>query len=106
MINEFDSKEFQTKNFARCQEELGKIGLTNIINAYDYIHTLRQFIPDNNEVLDNLREIVEPLEDAIRACRTHKECPHCGDDLYLSDLPQYDYVCVQCDENFYESEVK
>lgn len=103
MMNEVKKS---TRNFLKCQEELGKIGLVNLIKSYDYIYTLRQFIPENNEVLDTFRDIVEPLEEAVHACRTDKECPHCGDDLYLSDLPQYDYVCVQCEENFYECEVR
>ena len=106
MINEFDCKEFQTKNFLKCQEEVSKIGLMNLIKAYDYIHLLSQFIPHNNEVLDELRDIVIPLEETIEECRTNKECPHCRSLLYLSDLPQYDYVCCGCYENFYESEVK
>lgn len=33
---------------------------------------------------------------------TEKRCPHCGRPLLLSDLEQYDYVCSECDENFYE----
>ena len=37
---------------------------------------------------------------------TDKECPRCGSKLYCSDLPEYDYVCVECEENFYECEVK
>lgn len=36
---------------------------------------------------------------------TEKRCPHCGRPLFLSDLEQYDYVCSECDENFYECEV-
>ena len=33
-------------------------------------------------------------------------CPHCGSPLYLSDLPQYEYVCYDCDENFFYMEVQ
>ena len=33
-------------------------------------------------------------------------CPKCGDRLFLSDCPQYDYVCFNCDENFYKCEVE
>ena len=36
---------------------------------------------------------------------TEKRCPHCGRPLLLSDLEQYDYVCSECDENFFECEV-
>lgn len=46
------------------------------------------------------------LDDVIMACTTGAICPKCGGNLFLSDLPQYDYVCFNCDENFYECEVK
>lgn len=36
---------------------------------------------------------------------TDKKCPKCGDILYTSDIPNYDYLCIPCDENFYECEV-
>lgn len=32
-------------------------------------------------------------------------CPHCGAELFVSDLPYYDYVCFDCDENFDIEEV-
>lgn len=32
---------------------------------------------------------------------TDKECPKCGQPLYVSDLCSYPYVCIECDENFY-----
>ena len=35
---------------------------------------------------------------------TDKFCPHCDRRLLLSDLKQYDYVCPECDENFYSVE--
>ena len=31
-------------------------------------------------------------------------CPRCGKRLFLSDLPQYAYVCYDCDENFFAIE--
>lgn len=33
-------------------------------------------------------------------------CPRCGNVLDKSDLPDYEYVCYNCDENFYSFEVK
>lgn len=36
---------------------------------------------------------------------TDKFCPHCDRRLLLSDLKKYDYVCPECDENFYECEI-
>lgn len=47
----------------------------------------------------------EIIHDIVISLKTDKMCPHCGNELYCSDLPQYDYVCPECDENFYECEV-
>ena len=46
------------------------------------------------------------INSIVKALKTNKKCPHCDAPLYLSDLPQYDYVCIECEENFYECEVK
>ena len=37
---------------------------------------------------------------------TDKKCFRCGSQLLISDLPNYDYLCFECDENMYEFEVK
>ena len=37
---------------------------------------------------------------------TDRLCPHCDNPLFVSDLPDYEYVCYECDENFYECETK
>lgn len=55
-----------------------------------------------NQGADNLTEIISAIVEEIT---TNKKCPRCGEILYCSDLPEYDYVCVECDENFYECEV-
>lgn len=33
------------------------------------------------------------------------KCPKCGGNLYPSDVVGYEYVCYECDENFYQCEV-
>ena len=33
-------------------------------------------------------------------------CPRCGYPLVRSDLEDYDFLCVNCDENYYSIEVK
>lgn len=35
---------------------------------------------------------------------TGKHCPHCGDFLFESSLPQYVYQCITCDEDFFAFE--
>jgi acetyl-CoA carboxylase beta subunit len=32
-------------------------------------------------------------------------CPRCGNNLYDTDIREYDFVCLECDENFYKCEV-
>ena len=34
-----------------------------------------------------------------------KKCPRCGNLLHPSDVVGYEYVCYQCDENFYDCEL-
>ena len=36
---------------------------------------------------------------------TNQRCPRCGGMLRTSDLPEYSFVCPECDENFYGIEV-
>lgn len=35
---------------------------------------------------------------------TNKKCFRCGCQLLVSNLKQYKYLCLNCDENFYEFE--
>ena len=106
MINEFDTRELRTENFWECKERVGRLGIMNVVKAYEYIYMLSELIDPNNEVLNDLNDIIKPLAETIKECETERICPFCGSKLYLSDLPQYDYVCAECDENFYECEVK
>ena len=34
-----------------------------------------------------------------------KYCPKCKINLIKSDVKEYDFLCVKCDENFYNCEV-
>lgn len=36
---------------------------------------------------------------------TNVKCPKCSELLYVSDVVGYPYVCLNCDENFYECEI-
>ena len=36
---------------------------------------------------------------------TNKKCFRCENQLLVSDLKEYKYLCLNCDENFYEFEV-
>ena len=37
--------------------------------------------------------------------RVNPICPRCGHILVESDLPEYTFLCKNCDENFYKMEV-
>lgn len=37
---------------------------------------------------------------------TNKKCFRCGSQLLISDLPDYDYLCFECDENMFEFEAE
>ena len=51
-------------------------------------------------------ELVIIVHNIVKELLTDKKCPHCDAPLYLSDLPDYEYVCIECEENFYGIEVK
>lgn len=38
--------------------------------------------------------------------KTTIKCPHCGKLLLTTDVKGYNYVCLECDENFYLCEVQ
>lgn len=105
-INEFDTVEGRTKNFEDFQNAMKNLSIMHLVKLIDYINKLSTFIPSNNDILSDFSDVVEPIVEVIDNCKTDKKCPHCGRYLFKSDLPQYDYVCVECDENFDEWDVK
>ena len=100
MINEYDTKELRSSNFEAHQKAIESLSIVDIVRIGDYVNELSTFIPSNNEVLDYLGWIVEPFVKIMDELRTDKECPRCGCYLFKSDLPQYEYVCAECDQNF------
>lgn len=87
-----DREQEETENYRKFKE-----ALANTIS----VQALEEYVCGDPD--DLMRE---NTVDVIEKITTDKKCPKCGKTLYLSDLPQYDYVCAECDENFYESEVK
>lgn len=82
--------ENETENYIKYKDSLlNQMSITEMVNF------------DNGDE-DCFNAIIH---DIVRELKTDKKCPNCGADLYCSDLPQYDYVCAKCDENFYEIEV-
>lgn len=99
-VNEFDKSGIRTKEFEEHQEAISELSIVNIMKAVDYINELSMYILKGNDVLNYLNDVVEPLCKVIDKCRTDEVCPKCGCTLFKSDLPQYEYVCGECDENF------
>lgn len=42
----------------------------------------------------------------VKTYQTNVICPQCGSRLYTSDVYPYSFRCLDCDENFYSSDVK
>ena len=59
-----------------------------------------------NQLLDKYYEYRDKkLKDKLyQKYGTNKRCFRCGNQLLVSDLKQYKYLCLNCDENFYEFE--
>ena len=87
------------EKYKKHQEAISTLSITELIRAVDYIHCTNDLLGDN-EVTDDTEAILEPLEKVIAKCDASKVCNRCGLPLYFSGLPNYDYVCVECDENF------
>lgn len=69
----------------------------------------------NAEYKDTIIEVEDRLEmlrdnEVIDLCSdlaiTSKKCPKCYGPLHESDVEGYDYVCLECDENFFECELR
>jgi len=91
-----------TENYAAHMEAISSLSVAQIVKVVDYVVALSQFLNDDNEILDGMDSILEPFYMVVNKLRTEEICRHrgCGSNLYKSDLPQYDYVCPECDENF------
>ena len=100
MINEYDTKGLRSNNFEAHHKAIESLSIVDIVRIVDYVNELSTFIPSDNEVLDYLEWILEPFVKIMDELRTEKECPWCGHHLFKSDLPQYEYVCADCDQNF------
>lgn len=99
-MNEFMNEA--TENFKETEKAISELSLGDVIGAYDVINCLRIGVKPKTDI----EEVVTALEKVIARCETGIKCPFCGELLFKSDLPQYNYVCFNCDENFYSCEVK
>jgi ribosomal protein S27AE len=84
--------EEKTENYKKFRDII-----TNSISVTDLVNFDECSDDDTFHIL---------VHNIVKVIKTDKKCPHCNKTLYLSDLPEYEYVCIECDENFYEIEVK
>ena len=85
-----------------CCPICGEIGYLMDMEETENYKRFRHVVDSNISIT----ELLKFFEDLAEELQTEKKCPKCGQMLYCSDLPQYDYVCIECEENFYECEVK
>lgn len=68
--------------------------LTNLLVEYEQI--------DDSEIIKKGKLKYEIFD----KFGTDKKCFRCGSQLLVSDLPNYSYLCFECDENMYEFEAR
>lgn len=73
-----------------------------IINAINLMEDLYDKAYNNEQNKEELGEEVVYSETLKPKSAT--SCPHCGKEMYISDIIGYAYVCPNCDENFYYTE--
>ena len=66
----------------------------------NYQKLLNQYYKEENK--ERQKSIEEKL---YRKYGTNKYCLKCGSQLLVSDLKEYKFLCLECDENFYSIEV-
>ena len=96
LVNEFDNPEDCTLNYMDYKNQMRTIGLNDIYGAVNVMRRLEE-----TGIMSEAMEItIGPLKRLLSNLQTEEKCTKCGKDLYKSDLPQYDYYCIECDENF------
>lgn len=66
----------------------------------EYTKLLTQYYnADNIQIKQDLRHKIHSQYG------TDKKCFRCGSQLLISDLKQYEYLCLECNENFYSFEI-
>ena len=85
-------------------------GLKGTVTAVDDVATVH-IAWDNGSSLgaaygeDVIRKLPGIVHDGRWYEETGQKCPRCGCPVYPSDIPEYNYQCFDCDEDFYSFEV-
>lgn len=64
-----------------------------------YNQLLDKYYEEENE--DRRKQLKEKI---YQKYSINRYCRKCGQQLLISDLKEYKYLCLECDENFYEFE--
>jgi hypothetical protein len=105
-INEYDNPTDASENFVKAKKILADVDIETIAKTCKAITLfVNNLQPEVSCVCekDNRYSAIQDVKkmfDVRNSLLTNERCPKCGKRLYLSDLPQYDYVCPWCDENF------
>ena len=96
-----------SENYLKYKEVMKcMMSVTQLVHVVDLLQKINDFENiDDRDTLESLDCILHDYKDVLKNLKADKVCPHCGSSLYFSDLPEYDYVCGECDESFYECEV-
>ncbi len=95
-VNEFDNPENRTPNFMDYKRQMSKICISDVYNVLSTMQRLEE----NGILSDAVETSFGSLKEIMNNLKTGEKCSKCGSDLYKSDLPQYDFYCIECDENF------
>lgn len=66
-----------------------------------YKQLLNQYYKEENQ---NIKQRLE--QKLYQKYGTNRKCFRCKKQLLISDLKQYQYLCLKCDENFYTFETQ
>ena len=102
IVNELMSE--CTDNYIDHRIVMADLSIATIVKAIEHIGVFLQTSSLKHEEKEDLQSDIKSdlssFYEAIKKLRTDQPCPHCDINLYKSDLPQYDFICPYCDENF------
>lgn len=99
-INEFDSPTTRSKNYMAYRKAISSLSVQDVVKAVNRLATVSAMVSDEPEWEDATNDVLYPFQIVIGKLLVGKQCPKCGKELFRSDLPQYDYLCIECNENF------
>lgn len=95
-----DNKE-ETQEYREYVKAITDVGLSNICRLVESIKKAYTANPSTSEIV-NVFSDTAPLFSLLHKLRRKDVCPKCGSkNFFKSDLPQYEAVCTDCDENFF-----